>query len=213
MNILIFGPPGAGKGTQSVKLVKQHGMSHISTGDLFRNSIANKTSLGLEAKKYMDKGELVPDPVVIGIVEESFEKLKGQGFILDGFPRTVPQAESLEAMLKNHGLTIDQAVFLDVNHSLLLKRLTGRRVCKSCGSVFHVYYQPPQNEGTCDKCGGSLYQREDDKEEVITVRLKAYEKSTNPLREYYQLNKKLVVVNGDGSTEEVFEQIEKILQT
>lgn len=212
MNILLFGPPGSGKGTQSVLLVEQHGMKHISTGDLFRNAIKRSTSLGLEAKKYMDQGQLVPDTIVVGMVEEAFEGLKGKSFVLDGFPRTVPQAEALESMLENHHLAIDRAVFLDVPKSLLMERLTGRRICRSCGAVFHIKAKPSKSLGRCDDCGGELYQREDDKDSVIDNRLEAYEKCTQPLKDYYEQLGSLAIVDGAGTTKEVFEKIEMVLK-
>lgn len=213
MNVLLFGAPGSGKGTQSLMLVEQHGMDHISTGDLFRLAIKNNTSLGQEAKKYMDQGKLVPDAIVIGMVEEAFQDLQGRGFILDGFPRTVNQAESLEVMLENHSLSVDLAIFLDVPNELLLKRLTGRRVCRTCSSVFHVVTMPSKVSGVCDNCGGQLYQRDDDKEEVIGTRLDAYQSSTQPLKKYYENKDKLAVVDGRGSADEVFRRIESVLKS
>ncbi|MCB0363886.1 MAG: adenylate kinase [Bdellovibrionaceae bacterium] len=212
MNILLFGAPGAGKGTQSALLVENHGMHHISTGDLFRHAIKNSTQLGLEAKKYMDKGELVPDTIVVGMVEEEFGNLKGKSFILDGFPRTVPQAEALESMLKNNSMAIDKAVFLEVPQGLLMERLTGRRICKACGAVFHMAAKPPKSEGVCDECGGELYQRDDDKAEVIKTRLEAYEASTAPLKAYYEEKGRLVTVEGTGETAQVFDRIDSVMK-
>ncbi len=211
MNILLFGPPGAGKGTQSALLVERKRMKHISTGDLFRAAIKNQTRLGLEARKYMDKGQLVPDSITIGMVEEVFMTLNGQSFILDGFPRNVAQGEALENLLKGHDLTIDKALFLEVPIDQLMGRLTGRRVCTACGATYHVTASPPKKEGVCDKCGGSVIQRADDKEDVIRTRLMAYEESTKPLKDYYKSANKLVVINGLGATEEVYGQIEKQL--
>ena len=211
MNILLFGPPGAGKGTQSALLVENKRMKHISTGDLFRAAIKNQTRLGLEARTYIDKGQLVPDSITIGMVEEVFMTLNGQSFILDGFPRNVAQGEALENLLKGHDLKIDKALFLEVPIDQLMGRLTGRRVCTACGATYHVTASPPKKEGVCDKCGGSVIQRADDKEDVIRTRLMAYEESTKPLKDFYKSANKLVVINGLGSTEEVYGQIEKQL--
>lgn len=212
MNILLFGAPGAGKGTQSAFLTSQHGMHHISTGDLFRLAIKAKSSLGVEAKRYMDQGKLVPDMIVVGMVEEEFIRLHGKSFVLDGFPRTVDQAESLEAMLKNHNLCVDRAVFLEIPMSLLMERLTGRRICRSCGAVYHIAAKPPKVNGVCDDCGGKeIYQREDDKPAVIQTRIEAYEESTRPLKAYYEKSGKLCIVNGEGTADEVFSRIDSVL--
>lgn len=211
MNILLFGPPGAGKGTQSALLVDREKMFQISTGDLFRNAIKNSTTLGLEAKKYMDAGQLVPDSIVIGMVEEVLAGLKSRSFILDGFPRTVQQADALGNLLKGMRLSVDRAVFLDVPSSILLGRLTGRRVCQNCGASYHVEAKPPKRAGTCDLCGGAVILRNDDKEEVISARLEAYESSTAPLKSYYEKVGSLRIVNGMGSTEEVFSRIKVAL--
>ncbi len=186
MNIILFGAPGVGKGTQSSLLIDKLDMRHISTGDLFRYAIKNKTSLGLEAQTYIDEGKLVPDSIVIGMVEEVFEKLNGQNFILDGFPRTGTQAEALENLLNMFKLEIGKVISLKVPESVLMKRLTGRRVCKSCGAVFHVDSKPTKEEGKCDSCGGEVIQRSDDKEDVIAQRLQEYEKNTKPVKEFYK---------------------------
>lgn len=212
MNILLFGAPGAGKGTQSALLVERHRMHHISTGDLFRHAIKNQTPLGKQAKGFMDKGQLVPDEIVVGMVEEEFGKLHGKQFILDGFPRTVPQAKALESILNTHKMRIDKAVFLEVDQGLLMDRLTGRRVCRKCGAVFHVAAKLPKSAGRCDECGGELYQRDDDKAEVIKTRLEAYEVSTAPLKAYYEEIGRLVVVDGTGEANQVFSRIESLLR-
>lgn len=211
MNLILFGPPGAGKGTQSELLIKRMNMRQISTGDLFRAAIKFGTPLGQEAKSYLDAGKLVPDSVTIGLVEEELKKLNGQGFILDGFPRNVAQAEALEVLLKPLGLKIDRTVFLEVPMSLLLGRLTGRRVCKSCGTVYHVASKPTSQEGVCDKCGGPVVQRPDDKEEVIQTRLEAYETSTRPLKDYYKAKGPYVELDGNGTSEEVYGRLTKVL--
>lgn len=212
MNIVLFGAPGAGKGTQSTLLVEKLGMFQISTGDLFRAAIKNKTALGVKAQGYMDRGELVPDEVVIGMVDEVLSKTKNVNFILDGFPRTVPQAEALGKMLSSKGLEIGKAIFLEVPKEELLSRLTGRRVCKTCGAVYHVKSKPTQVEGRCDQCGGDVVQRNDDKEDVITTRLKTYEDNTSPLRNYYKELGKYVEVDGNRDTEVVFRGIKEILR-
>jgi adenylate kinase len=208
MNVLLFGAPGAGKGTQSALMVERLGYVQISTGDLFRKAIKEKTELGRKAQEFMDKGQLVPDSVTVSMVDEVLAQLGTKPFILDGFPRNVTQAESLAELLKKRGLSVDKAIFLEVPDSALLARLTGRRVCKVCGAVFHVDSKPPQQEGVCDVCGGQVVQRNDDKEEVIAIRLKTYRESTAPLRDYFQRLGKLVVVNGQQNTEVVFKDIE-----
>lgn len=212
MNLILFGAPGAGKGTQSSLLIERLNMKHISTGDLFRAAIKNQTKLGKEAKGYLDAGKLAPDSITIGLVEEVLKELGGQSFILDGFPRNVAQAEALEILLKGLGLKIDKSVFLEVPNNLLLGRLTGRRVCKNCGATYHVEAKRPKKEGLCDVCGGPVVQRPDDKEDVIRTRLEAYETSTKPLKEYYKAKGPFIDVDGTGSSEEVFQRITKALQ-
>lgn len=207
MNILLFGPPGAGKGTQSALLVERRKMKHLSTGDMFRSAMKNETTLGLEAKKYMNEGHLVPDSITIGMVEEELKKLSGSHFILDGFPRTVPQAEALERLLKRYDLKIEKAIFLEVSSSLLLSRLSGRRVCQKCGATYHIEAKPPKVNGTCDVCGGEVVQRPDDREAAIQTRLDAYEQSTKPLKAYYEEKGRLQTVNGVGDSEEVYRRI------
>ncbi len=211
MNILLFGPPGAGKGTQSNLLVEKFSLSHISTGDLFRYNLKNETPLGLEAKKYIDAGNLVPDSVTISMVEDVFSRLGERGFILDGFPRTVAQAEALAGLSKKVGKKIDKVIFFEVARNLLTERLTGRRVCKQCGAVFHIKSKPSQKEGICDECGGEVVQRSDDKLEAIENRLKVYEESTAPVKDFYRQTGNLVEVDGTGSAEEVFARVMKVL--
>lgn len=208
MNIILFGAPGAGKGTQSELLIGRKGMTQISTGDLFRAAIKNKTDLGRKAQEYMDKGQLVPDSVTIGMVEEKL-KTGVKNFILDGFPRNVAQAEALEDLLKKLNLSVDKAIFLEVPMDILMGRLTGRRVCRNCGAVYHVDSKPTAKPGTCDNCGGEVYQRNDDKAEVIGARLKTYEEFTSPLKAFYQRAGKFGEVNGNRSTEAVYGDIEK----
>ena len=210
MNIILFGAPGAGKGTQSSILIERNQMKQISTGDLFRAAIKNKTELGLKAQSYMDKGELVPDSIVIGMVEEVLRKDSGS-FILDGFPRTVTQAEALDGLLNKIQMNIGKAIFLEVPYETLLKRLTGRRVCKSCAAVYHIESRPTIKDGVCDSCGGEVVQRNDDKEDVIANRLKAYEEFTMPLKNYYKKTGLYVEVNGNRDTENVYKSIRALM--
>lgn len=211
MNIVLFGPPGAGKGTQSSLLVQRKNMRHLSTGDMFRRAIEAKTALGQMAKSFIDKGELVPDHVTVSMVENELKTLEGSSFILDGFPRNISQADSLEEMLKKNAISIDAAIFLEVPSSVLEERLTGRRVCKSCGALYHVSEKPPKVAGTCDRCGGEVYQRSDDRAEVIRGRLEVYEKNTMPLKSYYRAKGKLVEVNGQGDAESVFVRLSAVI--
>lgn len=211
MNIVLFGAPGAGKGTQSTLLVDRLKMFQISTGDLFRAAIKNQTELGKQAQSYMDKGELVPDSIVIGMVDEVLASHKGQSFILDGFPRTRAQAEALRTILSLRDLDIGKAVFLEVPREELLGRLTGRRVCKTCGAVYHIEAKPPRVAGVCDICDGEVIQRNDDKADVIATRLKTYEENTLPLRAYYKELGKYVEINGAQDTEVVYSEIKNIL--
>ena len=204
MNIVLFGAPGAGKGTHSALLVERSKMRHISTGDLLREAVKNQTPLGVKAKSIMDRGELVPDDVVIGIVEDVMRGLKGQSVIFDGFPRNVAQAGALDDLLKRLGTKIGKAIFLEVPRKNLMRRLTGRRVCTKCGAVYHIDSAPPKKEGVCDYCGSQVVQRKDDNEDVIGTRLEAYDKSTSPLKGYFGERKILAEVNGIGSTEEVY---------
>lgn len=207
MNLILFGPPGAGKGTQSALLVERNKMRQISTGDLFREAMSQQTELGIRAKGFVDAGNLVPDEIVIGMVAEALEKLNGQAFILDGFPRTVPQAEALAALLQKRGLSIGKVIFLEVPRSELLKRLSGRRVCTKCGAVYHVDSKPSKVSGVCDVCDGALVQRKDDGEDVIRTRLEAYDQSTAPVKDFYKQAGTLVEIDGTGEAEDVFSRI------
>jgi adenylate kinase len=211
LNIVLFGPPGAGKGTQSALLVERMKFKHISTGDLLREAVKNQTMLGAKAKTFMDAGSLVPDEVVIGMVGEVLQTLSGQPFILDGFPRTVTQASALESLMAGFSLKIGKAVFLEVPRSILLRRLTGRRVCSGCGAVYHIDSKPTLKTGVCDLCGEVVAQRKDDREEVIGTRLEAYDKSTSPLKEYFAKKGLFAAVDGMGKTEDVYARLAKQL--
>ena len=187
MYILLMGPPGAGKGTQAEKLIDEFKIPHISTGDMFRAAVSAGTELGKEAKKYMDAGGLVPDVVTIGIVREGLSKPEcANGFILDGFPRTEEQAVALDGILKDLGIKLTGVVNISVPDSELVARVVGRRICKACGATYHVSFNPSKVEDVCDKCGGNIYQRNDDKEETVVNRLHAYHEQTEPLIEYYK---------------------------
>jgi adenylate kinase len=212
LNLLIFGPPGAGKGTQSTRLAKDQSMKHISTGDLFRNAIRNKTKIGLKAQGYLDQGNLVPDEVVLEMVKEVFAHLRGQPFILDGFPRTVPQADGLGQLISDLGLTIDRALFLTVEPELLVSRLSGRRACGSCGAGFHIDEKPPKVPGICDNCGSALVQRSDDQPDVIRNRLEVYNKSTSPLKDYYARQGILKEIDGFGDEVAVYNRINNAIK-
>lgn len=212
MRIVLLGAPGAGKGTQAKKLIEKYGMPQISTGDLLRAAVAAGTALGKEAKSYMDKGELVPDSVVLGMVEERLKQDDcKKGYILDGFPRNTAQAEALDKMLAALNMSLTAALSVDVPLDDLMKRLTGRRTCKSCGQMYNVYFKAPAKEGVCDKCNSELFQRDDDKEATIKKRLEVYTAQTEPLIGYYK-NKGIVKsVSGTGSIDEIFKKVTEAL--
>jgi adenylate kinase len=213
MNIVFFGPPGAGKGTQAKILIERYGIPQISTGDMLREHRAKGTELGKKAQEYMDKGQLVPDEIILGMVKERLSQPDCQkGFILDGFPRTVAQAEALDKLLSEMGKKLDFALALIVPDELLVERLTGRRTCKNCGMMYHIKYKPPKVEGKCDVCGGELYQRPDDNEETVRNRLKVYHEQTAPLIEYYKNKGILREIDGSKSIEEITQQIISILE-
>jgi len=212
MNILFMGPPGAGKGTQAEKIVNKYNLPHISTGDMFRAAIANQTELGMTAKRYIDEGGLVPDDVTIGIVRERLSEADCQnGFLLDGFPRTVEQAKALDDIMTNLSKKIEHVINIDVALDALKARLTGRRICKDCGATYHVMFNPPKQANTCDKCGGELYQRKDDNGETVESRLSVYTSQTKPLLDYYQQTGNLVNVNGLDEIDIVFANIQEAL--
>ncbi len=213
MRIVLLGAPGAGKGTQAKKLIEKYGIPQISTGDLLRAAVAAGTPLGKEAKSYMDKGELVPDSVVLGMVEERLKQDDcKKGYILDGFPRNTAQAEALDKMLASLNMPLTAAVSVDVPFEDLMKRLTGRRTCKACGQMYNVYFSAPKKEGVCDKCGGELFQRDDDKEATIKKRLEVYTAQTEPLMGYYKSKGILKSVSGTGSIDEIFSKVCAILE-
>jgi adenylate kinase len=212
MNIILLGPPGAGKGTQAKRLIDKYSIPQISTGDMLRAALKAGTALGLEAKKYMDKGELVPDSVVIGLVKERIQQNDcGKGYMLDGFPRNVSQAEALDKMLAELKQNIDDVICIEVPNEDLLGRLTGRRTCRGCGAGFHVMFDPPKKDGVCDKCAGELYQRDDDNETTVKSRLDVYAKQTEPLIGYYKNQGKLRSINGVGDMEAIFGRITAVL--
>jgi adenylate kinase len=213
VNIVLLGAPGAGKGTQAAKMVEEFGLPHISTGDIFRRAVADGTPLGLEAKRYMDAGELVPDEVTIGIVKERLAQPDcAEGFILDGFPRTVPQADALAAALASMGRRLDAVVLVDVAKELLVERMTARRQCRACGRIYNVLTDRPQNGNVCDSCGGEVYQRADDTVETVTNRLDVYERNTAPLVDYYRGQGLLKVVDGSRDVDSVFADVAGIVR-
>lgn len=213
MNIVLMGLPGAGKGTQAALIVDRFHIPHISTGDMFRQAVKEQTALGLKAKDYMDQGLLVPDEVTIGIVKERLSQSDcNEGFLLDGFPRTVPQAEALDRTLEELGKQIEHVIHIEVPVDALINRLTGRRICKSCGATYHLIYNPTQVEGVCDKCGGELYQRADDSEETVSKRLDVNLAQTEPLLHYYKEKGILQTLDGEQEIEEVFQVVENILR-
>lgn len=213
MRIVLLGPPGAGKGTQAAKIVSEFNIPHISTGDIFRKNLKEGTPLGLKAKKYMDKGLLVPDDLVVELVKDRLtqEDCK-DGFMLDGFPRTELQAKALDDELKSLETSLDVVINIEVDHNLLIERITGRRICKDCGATYHVKFNPPKVQGICDACGGELYQREDDKEETVKKRLEVYTEQTEPLIQYYKKKELLQTIDGQQDINIVFKDIKEVLK-
>lgn len=211
MQLMLLGLPGAGKGTQAQRIVEDFGVPHISTGDMFRAAIAAQTDVGREVKSYLDSGRLVPDELTIRVVRERLQQPDtDKGFLLDGFPRTLQQASALDEMLTGIHRTLDCVLHIHVPQEVLLARLTGRRICKSCGATYHVVFQPPQSEGVCDKCHGALYQRPDDTEEAVATRLEQYAQ-TAPLVEFYRERGLLRQVDGQRPINEVYAEIKSIL--
>ncbi len=208
--IVFLGPPGAGKGTQASLLADRHGIKKISTGDILREAVRKGTELGMKAKKYMDAGDLVPDDIIIGLIEEQIEGV--DSFILDGFPRTMKQAEALDDLLSARGKPLTHVIFVGVPDDEIVKRLTARRVCPKCGAVYNLIYNPPKRDEVCDVCGTPLVQRSDDREDVIRNRLKVYRENTAPLIDYYRRKGIFHEINGVGKVEEVFGRIESVLK-
>ncbi len=204
MRVIFLGPPGAGKGTQARALAEAEGVPQIATGDMLRDAAQRGTRLGLLAQSYMERGALVPDDVVVGLVAERLDAMDARkGFVLDGFPRTVTQAEALERLLKDRDLAVERVIFFEVSEQELLRRLTGRRVCRQCHATYHVVFSAPAQAGSCDRCGGELYQREDDGEAAVRRRLEVYAAQTTPLLDYYRSRGLLAAVPGEGSLQEI----------
>ncbi|EJQ0886478.1 adenylate kinase [Listeria monocytogenes] len=212
MKLVLMGLPGAGKGTQAEQIVEKYNIPHISTGDMFRAAMKNNTELGRKAKTFMDNGDLVPDEVTNGIVRERLSEDDAKdGFLLDGFPRTVEQAQELENILSDLGTELDAVINIDVEKDVLMKRLTGRWICRTCGKTYHEIYNPPKVPGKCDLDGGELYQRDDDKKETVEKRLNVNMKQTKPLLDFYSEKGKLHNINGEQEIKDVFVDVEKIL--
>ncbi len=213
MNIIIMGLPGADKGTQAEKIIQEFQIPHISTGDMFRLAMKQETELGLKAKSYMDNGDLVPNEVTIGIVKERLSQSDAkEGFLLDGFPRTIEQAEALNDIMKELNTSIDRTIFIDVPEEELMNRLTGRRICSSCGKAYHLVFNPPKVEGVCDLDGAKLYQRDDDNPETVANRLEVNVKQTQPLIDFYKDQGVFVNVDGARDIDEVFSDVADILK-
>lgn len=212
MNIIIMGPPGAGKGTQAKRISEKYNIPHISTGDIFRNNISKKTPLGVKAKEYIDGGKLVPDELTIDLVKDRLNKDDcNDGFLLDGFPRTVAQAKALDDYMQDNDKKIDYVLSVEVTTDDILDRITGRRVCLKCGESYHIKFNPPKVEGKCDKCGDKVIQRDDDKEDTVKERLTVYKDQTYPLIEYFKPKNVLFTVDGAKDINDVFKDICKIL--
>ncbi len=211
MNLILLGPPGAGKGTQAKMMIDKYQIPQISTGDILRAALKERTPLGLKAKEYMDKGLLVPDEVVIDIIRERLKEPDCRnGYILDGFPRTVAQAQALDKVLADMHSAIDHVISIEVDKGELIKRLTGRRTCRQCGRGYHVIFDPSLNKDLCDKCQGELYQRDDDNEDTVRNRLDVYDSQTFPLIQYYKEKNLLRPIEGQGSIQQIFDRIAEV---
>lgn len=209
MNLVLLGPPGSGKGTQAARLSKEVGLAHISTGDILREAVRQGTALGVQANNYMKSGQLVPDEVIIGIVQERLKQPDcAKGFLLDGFPRTIPQAEKLDQITQ-----LDGVVSLDVSDEDCVQRLSGRRSCPGCGMSFHILYNQPKTAERCDRCGAALIQREDDKPETVLKRLQVYARQTEPLIQYYDRSGRLLRVDGSAAPENVYKELKNMIQS
>lgn len=212
MRIVLLGGPGVGKGTQAQILAEKYNVPHIATGDILRQAVKDGTEMGLKARSYMDKGLLVPDDVVIGIIEDRLVQPDAKvGMILDGFPRTVPQAEALDQLIAEMDIPLDSVVYIKASADIIIQRLSGRRTCRDCQTVYHIEHSAPKEPGICDRCGGELYQRDDDKEETIRKRIEVYENQTSPLLDYYRKAGKLLEVSGEGAIENVNAEICRVL--
>jgi adenylate kinase len=210
--VVLLGPPGAGKGTQAKLLEQEFGAVQISTGDILRKAVADQSPLGKQAEDYIKRGALVPDDLITNLIAERLQQAdSARGFLLDGFPRTIPQAESLDALLKKLALSLNGVLSVQVPRAVIIERLAGRRTCKHCGALCHTVFDPPKRDGVCDRCGGELFQREDDKEETIANRLTVYDGQTVPLVDYYRRQGILREIDGVGSIEEIRSRIKKAL--
>ncbi|MFN2557423.1 MAG: adenylate kinase [Nitriliruptorales bacterium] len=212
MRLVLVGPPGAGKGTQAARISDEYAIPHIATGEMLRENVRQETELGKQAKRYMDKGELVPDELIVDMVRERLAGSDGEdGFILDGFPRTVPQAQALDDVLAELDQPLDVVVRMTIGEDEVLRRITGRRVCEDCGQIYHVETDPPEQEGVCDECGGDLFQRDDDTEEIVRERLAAYREQTQEVVSFYEDRGLLRDVDAEGKVDEVTERIFDVL--
>ncbi len=212
MRFILLGPPGAGKGTQAAVIKDKYSIAHVSTGDILRENVKKGTSLGKEAKSFMDSGKLVPDELIIAMVRDRLKDMDcAKGFLLDGFPRTVSQAEALDELLSSLGVNLDAVILLDVPDDVVIERLSGRRICRRCGTIFHVNFNPSADGSLCDRCGGEIYQRDDDREEVIRNRLNVYYEQTSPLIEYYEKKSLLKKVDASVSSDTVLTMIESLV--
>lgn len=211
-HLLIIGPPGSGKGTQAARVADKLNIKHLSTGDILREAVKEETDLGQKAKAYMEKGELVPDELMLALIEKELDKIGDSGWILDGFPRTMAQAEALEKMLDERGEGVDRVILVDVDYEVIVKRLTSRRVCPVCNAVYNLETNKPKEDNKCDKCGAELIIRPDDREETVRNRLKVYDEQTSPVVDFYRNKGSLVSVNGEGDIEEITAEILRVLK-